>query len=315
MSRPRRVSGRVVAVAVMVLGVAAGSLGVWWMSRSRPEPGAYIDVLALGADAAVAVRHERGGTRSFLELIDRGRPRWNALVPRYVDPPRGIALAASADAITVRVVRGGLPEVFALDARDAAKLGGIHLAAERPAHRTGYTLPAAATVAVAGVAIELIGDDGVWAELIGVRQQSGKPAWRQPLGPEHIDSVTPPDGPDGGVTVRQGSRVRSFAPATGALLADRTDAAPPAAPALRAGAVTLTFDPSTRALTALDGDRPLAAVRWPADARAPQPHHAADGALWMVLPDRVVLLDPRSLAAVTSIGGPAPTLENLQINK
>jgi hypothetical protein len=314
-SGPRRLSGRVVAVAVMVLGVAVGSAGIWWMSRSRPEPGAYIDVLALGGDAAVAVRRERSGARSFVELIDGGRARWNALVPRYADPPSGIALAASTAAITVRVVRGGLPEVFALDARDAAKLGGIHLAASRPPHRTGYTLPVAATVNVAGVAIEVIGDDGVWAELVGVRQQDGKPAWRQPLGAVRVDSVSAPPGtPE--VSVRQGARTRVFAAATGALIADRTGGTDATSiVALLAGAIAFTYDPSTRALTAVDDERALARIRWPADARAPQPHNAAEGALWMVLPDRLVLLNPRSLAVMTAVGGPAPALESLPITQ
>ena len=52
-------------------------------------------------------------------------------------------------------------------------------------------------------------------------------------------------------------------------------------------------------------------MRWPAAARLPEPHHAADGALWMVLPDRLVWLDPATLAPVTSIGGPAPAIERL----
>src|SRR5262245_44149506 len=79
--RPPQLSGRTVAVVVLTAGVAIGLAGVWWMQRARPRPGAYIDVLALGGDDAVAVRHERSSPRAFVEMIAGGRIRWQALVP------------------------------------------------------------------------------------------------------------------------------------------------------------------------------------------------------------------------------------------
>jgi hypothetical protein len=307
-SRPRLVSGRVLTAAVMTLGIAVGALGVWWMSRSRPSAGDYVDVLALGGDAAVAVRHERGGTRSFVDLIDGGAVRWSALVPRYADPPAGVGLAASTEAVTVRVVRGGLPEVFALSARDAAKLGGIHLAPERAPHPTGYTPPQVTTVMVGRDSFEVIGDDPAWAELIAIR--GGRPAWRRPLGAGRIEAVAV-DG-DGVVVTRAGSRLR-FDRATGEPRG--SEPAGPSGPAVMAASdVSIAMDGAARVATATIGGAPVARIRWPAAARLPQPHHAAEGALWMVLPDRALLLDPRTLAPITAIGGPAPAIEALPLH-
>jgi hypothetical protein len=293
----------VLTAAVMTLGIAVGILGVWWMSRSRPTAGAYVDVLALGGGAAVAVRHEQGGSRSFVDLIDDGTARWSALVPRYADPPAGVALSATAEAIAVRVVRGGLPELFALSARDAAKLGGIHLAAQRAPHRTGYTLPAVATVMAGDTALEVIGDDPAWAELIAIR--GGAPAWRRELGAGHVDRVTI-DGDR--VAVVRGRTSSLFDLGTGEPRG--TELALPGAPVIAAGATTIAVDAATRSVTVTTGAA-VARVRWPAAARLPEPHHAADGALWMVLPDRIVWLDPATLAPLTSIGGPAPAIERL----
>jgi hypothetical protein len=287
----------------MTLGIAVGILGVWWMSRSRPTAGAYVDVLALGGGAAVAVRHEQGGARSFVDLIDDGTARWSALVPRYADPPAGVGLSATADAIAVRVVRGGLPELFALSARDAAKLGGIHLALERAPHRTGYTLPAVTTVMAGDWSIEVIGDDPAWAELIAIR--GGGPAWRRELGTGHVDRVTV-EGDR--VAVLRGATRSLFDLGTGEPRG--TEPALPSAPVFAAGATTIAVDAATRRITVTTGGA-VARVRWPAAARLPEPHHAADGALWMVLPDRIVWLDPATLAPLTSIGGPAPAIERL----
>lgn len=304
--RPRRVSGRVLTAAVMTLGIAVGALGVWWMSRSRPSAGDYVDVLALGGDAAVVVRHERGGTRSFVDLIDGGAARWSALVPRYADPPAGVGLSASAEAVTVRVVRGGLPEVFALSARDAAKLGGIHLAAERAPHPTGYTVPRVTTVMAGTDSVEVIGDDPAWAELIAIR--SGKPAWRQALGAGRVERVAI-EG-DRVLVWRDGAALRLDRSTGAPLDSEPATALPP--PVIAAGDVTIEID-GERVATASTAGAPVARIRWPAAARLPQAHNAADGALWMVLPDRVVLLEPRTLAPITSIGGPAPAIEPLPL--
>ena len=298
MSRPRRVSGRVLAVAVMTLGVAVGSLGVWWMSRSRPEPGAYIDVLALGGDAAVAVRHERGGTRSFVELIEggavaleragpalRGSRRTGWRWPRAPTRSRCGSCAAACPRCS-RSPR-------ATRRSSAASIWPPSVAP----HRTGYTAAAGGDARPpAGTRVELIGDDGAWAELVAIRQRTasrrGGAARRgqhRRVAPSRLSTASWSGRP---------ARAGASRPATGA-----PRRGPPSRAALRRAGIagarrqrSVGPMPATRVgRPRARATRPVARVRWPADARAPQPHNAADGALWMVLPDRLVLLDPRTL--------------------
>ena len=304
---------------MLAIGLSVGALGIWWMQRARPRAGAYVDVLAVATDAAVAIRGEDGGKRSFVELIADGRLQWQALVPRYADPPRGTGLAASGNAVTVRVVRDGRPELFALATRDAEKLGGLHLS-DRPPAAGGYTLPRVATVSDGARSFELFGDDRA-VDAVAIGLGDGHVLWRVGLGPGPIEDAAVVDGD---LVVRQAGRVRGFNGATGderltapALPAPLVDAIEPrvfaAVGAERASAVVVgdrgrfyVLDPVSHRLASVDGaaQTVTAIVRWPDGARVPAAQHVAPGALWLVAPGGISALDAVTLAPLHVVGAP-----------
>jgi len=332
-----RASNRWLAPILLGLGLAVGSLGVWWMMRARPAPGAYIDLLAVSRNSAVAVRSERGNDRAFVELIDGGRVRWQAHVPHYQDPPDGVGIAASVNSVAVRIVRQGRPEVFALSPLDADKLGSIALAtdAKRPSP-DGYTLPRVTTVSDGHTTYELCGAEGDWIKVFAFSLKDGRLLWRKDVPPAaYLDAAAGAGRltmwSQGGALVLDG--------ATGAPVTDAAAPPPAASPAMRDAADlplvqvgdrrfritgvdeahvtvvrtagrTLLYAATERVLASVDGAGAVTAeIAWPAGARRVQAHHAADGALWMVLPDRAIALDAATLEPRTAVGGPAPTLE------
>jgi hypothetical protein len=332
-----RASNRWLAPLILAVGLAIGTVGVWWMVRVRPAPGPYVDVLAVSRNSAVAIRGERGNDRAFAELIDGGRVRWQAHVPHYQDPPHGIGIAASVKAVAIRVVRQGRPEVFALSPLDAAKLGGIALTTHaRKPSPIGYTLPHVTTVSDGKTAYELCGTEGDWTKAFAFSLDDGRLLWREDVPPHaYLDATFAGDD----LMLWYGGGVVALAGATGEQVAVPGDRVPDGSPAMddtrtlpdvviggrrlritgvdaarvtvvRADDRTLLYAPAERVLASVDGaGRITAEVRWPSAARQVQAHHAADGALWMVLPDRVAALDAATLQALTSVGGPAPALE------
>ena len=64
---PRRVRLGWLGPALLLIGALVGGLGVWWMARARPQPGPYVDVLALDEEWAVALRQQRGNRSHWAE--------------------------------------------------------------------------------------------------------------------------------------------------------------------------------------------------------------------------------------------------------
>jgi len=338
MNRAPRVSGRRVAIAVLTVGISVGLLGVWWMQRARPAPGAYVDVVALGGDDAVAVRRERSSERAFVEMIAGGRVRWQALVPRYAAGANGVGLAASADAVAVRVVRDGRAELFVLSARDAGKLGSLHLADDRPGTPTGQTLPAATTLFDRERSYELLGQEGAWTRVTAVNLAAGTIAWVRDLDGEPVReayvvgdrvelfrnrNLVELATRDGALT----HRVIGLGPAeidNGALPLMAHDLVArriiggdlTGARMVRQGHQRIVHAPVPGVVLSIEETsmRVTGQVRWPADARPPAPHHlAADGTLWIVLPDRLIALDAESLQPRVGVGGTLPVLEKVEL--
>jgi hypothetical protein len=241
--------------AIIVAGAAVAAVGVWWMIHARPSPGAVLDVIPIDDDAAFVVRAQQGSDRAFVELRGRdGALRWQALVPPYAGRPGAPGLAWNPRQVTVRVIRDGRPEIFALAIHDATKIGGIRLAPDRPPSPTGYTLDAAVTLGDGERGFELIGDAS-WHELVAIKLAGGVGLWRVDLGAEPIDRAGLSAG---AVWVAHGATVRAFAAETG------TPVPPP---------------PVAPAATSVAGQ--------PAGALTRQPYHVTGHTLWVAYPDHV----------------------------
>ena len=177
----RRASGRWLAPSLLALGIAVGAVGVWFMLHARPHAGAYYEVFAIDDRLAVALRHEDGSERSFVELVERGRGvRWQALIPPYAGRTDAPGIAASPTAITVRVHRNGKDELWALSTEDADKLGQVGLIPGDP--RAGAKPPGVITVSDVKQSFELVGDDAHQTAVTAIELADGRAQWRVDLG-------------------------------------------------------------------------------------------------------------------------------------
>ena len=290
--------------AIVLVGVAASALGVWWMVHARSQATDFLDVLALDGESALAVRREHASNRNFLELRHHsGKVAWQALVPPYAGRPGSPGLAASRTAASVRVVRDERAEVFGLAMRNAAKLGGLKLAQQRPRDPAGFTLPAAVTLHDGLASYELVGGRGAdpWAYLASIDLETGRERWHVDLG---TAPITGAGLVDGSLWLRQGASVRVLSTADGsaqtgavaqaAQQAAQAQAQAEATPGVRiltdSPALRVVFDRAARALQIQRGGRAPTTLPWPPGALEPWPYHLAGGRLWVVFPDHLQTL-------------------------
>ena len=210
MAGPKRRRLGLLGPIIVLVGAIAAGLGTWYMVAARPEPGDVIDTIALDPNAKLVIRGERGGKRSFVELHEGGKLKWQALIPPYAGEPGRPAVAWSDSAVTVRVDRdSGRAEVFAFSRSTASKLGALRLAqAHEPIriHRDGPI-----TFTDHQRSYELVGGAD-WHEMIAIDLTSGEGVWRAVLGKTPIRA----GGVEAGkVWIEQGEMRRSFDAATG----------------------------------------------------------------------------------------------------
>lgn len=197
---------------IVAVGAAVAVLGAWYVVHARPEAGATIDAVVVDAKRMLIVRAEAGGNgdRAFIELRDGNELRWQALIPRYAGRPNAHGIAWSDTAISVRVIRDGHAEIFALAAHDASKLATLRLAPEHP-DPVVVDAPGPVSLTDHVRSYELVtGKD--WHQLVALDLRTGKGVWSRELGPDPISG--------GGlfgdfVWVRQGQAPRLFHLATG----------------------------------------------------------------------------------------------------
>jgi hypothetical protein len=196
--------------AIVLLGAAVAAVGIWYFIHARPTPGELIDTIAMSPAQSLVVRREVGGERSFIELHDRDRIVWQALVPPYGGRPGAPGIAWSLSAVSVRVIRDRRAELFVFALRDASKLGNIRLARERGPIVTDP--PGPITLTDHARSYEIVsGLD--WHQLIAVDLGTGRVLWSRELGPAPV-SAGSVDG--GQIAIHQGARTHKFDGLTGA---------------------------------------------------------------------------------------------------
>ena len=194
--------------AIVLVGAAIAAVGVWYFLHARPVAGAVVDTIPIDSRRALVIRAEAGGERAFIELHDGDELKWQAMVPRYGGRPGAPGIAWGPTAVSVRVVRDGHAELFALALRDASKLGGMRLA---PDHGPIIDAPGPVTLTDHVRSYELVsGPD--WHQVVAVDLTSGRALWAQELGPAPIRAA----GLDAErLWIDQGSGRRWFALRTG----------------------------------------------------------------------------------------------------
>lgn len=165
--------------AIVLVGAAVAAVGVWYIVHARPSAGAVIDTIAIDDRRALVVRAEAGGERAFVELRDGDVVQWQALVPRYGGRAGAPGIAWSPTAVSVRVVRDGHAELFALAMHDAAKLGGMRLA---PQHGPIADAPAGPITMTDHVRSYEVVSGPDWHQLVAIDLASGRALWSRELG-------------------------------------------------------------------------------------------------------------------------------------
>lgn len=195
--------------AIVFVGVVAAALATWFMIVSKPKAGDVIDTLVVDPQHRLVVRAEAGGERNFVEAREGDRVLWQAIVPSYAGRPGAPGIAWNDVAVSVRVIRDGYAEVFALARTNGSKLGGFKLSPTRGRVVKQDKGPVTLTDHVRSYEI-VAGPD--WHELVGVDLSTGEAKWKQDLGPALIEA----GGVDGDRVwlVQQGQR-REFAGDTG----------------------------------------------------------------------------------------------------
>lgn len=280
-------NGRLVVVIVLAIGLSLGAVGSWWLVRSRPTPGEFIDVLALPNGSAVVIRHERGTDHTFVEVRGPDRLLWRGLVPRYAGSPGTLATAATATVLTVRVTRSGHPVVFAFHTATGRKLASFGLADDLPPDPHGYTLPGIATVPAGERSVEVLGRPGGGARLILVELSARRLAWR-------VDLPAPPDEvwvEADAVLARRGTEVSAWSIVDGAPRA--AGGALPPTSAVGGGRFFTDLGWGTGGGGAIRYPVPAAAVR-------PRRYHQGGDRIWIVEPTRLTVLDG-DLAPIATI--------------
>lgn len=251
---------------VVVVGIAVGSVGIWWMKQSRPVPGPYIDVLALDAEWAVAVREQLGSANAFVELRHASRGLvWRALIPPYAGSPQSLALAGSSTAIAVRFVRGRQEHLWALHTLTGKKMGSVHL---------GDALGAAPvrTFGDGKIAFQVVRNTDGYA-LSAIDLGVGSELWRKSIGADPVfaatitgDAVVLARGSDGAARTALRRNDGSVEPASGVFT-----------PAPGPG-----FWPQPES-------NPNGIGRPPLPGASPmRPYHRAGDVIWAIFPDRIL---------------------------
>lgn len=190
--------------AIVIVGTAVAGVGVYAIVTGRPEVGAVIDTIPIDEQSQLIVRAEDGGDRNFVELHEHGELKWRALTPTYGGRPGASGIAWNDTAITVRVIRDGRAEIFAIARANAAKLGGFKLAPGKGTVTPQQQGPV--TLTDHERSYELVEGES-WRQLVAFDLSTGKDVWVVELG---TAAVTDAKIDGGVVSVTQAGVQRGF---------------------------------------------------------------------------------------------------------
>lgn len=213
---PRRTHLGWLGPVIVLVGVAAAGVAVWYMRAARPVPGEVIDTIAIDPHRTIVLRKEARSEHSFLELHEGDKLKWQALIPHYAGEKGRPAVAWSDHALTVRVERQGRAEIFAFALDTAQKLGAFRLAPEHEPIELEPTGPITFTDHVRSY--EIVGG-ALWHELDAIDLRKGTGVWKVELG---VDPIEAAGVERGRVWISQHGARRWFDAVTGAATPDPT---------------------------------------------------------------------------------------------
>lgn len=208
-TRPRRIRLGYLGPAIVLVGAAVAAVAIWYMQSQRPVPGDVIDMFSITPTRSIIVRKEARSDRSFIELIELGELKWQALIPAYAGSRGRPAIAWNDKAVTVRVSRHGRAEIFAFTFDNAHKLGTLRLAPEHEPidiHDKGPI-----TLTDQQRSYEIVNGTG-WQQLIAIDLSRGEGVWKLELDPTPVDSAGVESGQ---IWVQQRGQRRHFDVTTG----------------------------------------------------------------------------------------------------
>lgn len=165
--------------AIVIIGLIAGSIGVWMIFHFKPQNGVVIDTIEVDATTKVIIRSEANGPNAFAELVEDGKLKWQSLIPPYAGRKGRVGVAVTPIAVAVRVLRGDQAELFCLARANGTKLGGVRLGLGHTASKNDSNGPL--QFSDGRRTYEIVGGDG-WNQVVAIDLTLGNPLWKQELG-------------------------------------------------------------------------------------------------------------------------------------